>query len=298
MSQAETVKNLLETNWALTGSLSKTSASNMNEVVRFFDRKQVEGNEWPKAVTVEKINDQLDENKFKHPHFTEVRDNYTITCHFRVVDVNPATYSTSLTNVENMAKEVQRILATSYDPHAGTGVFFTADATWTKSDILDGAQPELIRSMSFTLTKISSENPNVVEGYKGVLRISGGKIYTEAYNVESAYGMDQISEVIVGNSKVPVFFTGAFNGRINADMFLSSADIGGGVTDINHIGTDLVKGEVSENIFLQQYSNATNTVTITHTIKIINFDIVGFVEDLVKIKMIGEIISHPTMAVA
>ena len=110
--------------------------------------------------------------------------------------------------------------------------------------------------------------------------------------------MDQVSEVIVGNSKLPVFFTGAFNGRINADMFLNTADIGSLGTDINHIGTDLSRGEVSENIFLQQYSNAANTVTITHTIKIINFDIVGFVEDLVKIKMIGEIISHPTMAVA
>jgi hypothetical protein len=81
-------------------------------------------------------------------------------------------------------------------------------------------------------------------------------------------------------------------------MYLTTEDIGASGTDINHIGTDLTNGEVSENVFLQQYSNATQTVTVTHTIKIINFELVGFVEDLVQFKMIGDIITHPTMAVA
>ncbi len=106
-SQAEVIRDLIETNWSLSGELSKTGTSAMQEVVRFFDRKQVQGNEWPKAVTVEKINDQADENTTKHPHFTEVRDEYIISCHWRVGDVDPATYSTALLNVEDMAKEVQ-----------------------------------------------------------------------------------------------------------------------------------------------------------------------------------------------
>jgi len=297
VSQAEEIKDLIETNWALTGSLNKAETANMKEVVRFFDRKQVKGNEWPKAVTVEKINDQSDENTVKHPHFTQVRDRYIITCLYRVTDVNPDTYSISLTNVENMGKEVQRILDTAYDPHAGNGIFFTVDITWSKNDHTDGGQPDLVRSMEMSLTKISSENPNVVEGYQGVFRIDGGKIYAETYNVQSAYGMSQVPEGIVGNQKLPVYFTGLFTGRINADMYLTTEDIGALGTDVNHIGTDLTNGEVSENIFLQQYSNATQTVTISHTIKIINFELVGFVEDLVQFKMIGEIISHPTMAV-
>ena len=83
-SQAEVIKDLIETNWSLGGELSKTGTDAMEEVVRFFDRKQVQGNEWPKAVTVEKINDEADENRKVHPHFTEVRDVYRITCHFRV----------------------------------------------------------------------------------------------------------------------------------------------------------------------------------------------------------------------
>ena len=297
-SQAEEIRDLIETNWSLTGQLNKTETATMKEVVRFFDRQEIQGNEWPKAITVEKINDEADENTVKHPHFTEVRDKYIISCHFRVTDGDPAPYSDSLQQVEDMAKEVQVILATAYDPHAGNGIFYVVNSEWSKDDHRDGAQIDLVRFMRFTLTKISSENPNVVEGYQGVLRIDGGKIYSETYNVQSVYGMPQIPETIVGNQKLPAYFTGIFSGRINADMFLTTEDIGAAGTDINHIGTDLTNGEVSENIFLQQYSNATQTVTISHTIKIINFELVGFVEDLVQFKMIGEIITHPTMVVA
>ena len=298
-SQAEVIRDLIETNWSLSGELSKTGTDAMQEIVRFFDRKQVQGNEWPKAVTVEKINAEADENRKVHPHFTEVRDKYIITCHFRVTDVEPETYSDALLNVEDMAKEVQVIIDTAYDPSSGLGIFYVADKTWTKTDHLEGAQPELIRSMAFTLTKISSENPNVFEGYQGVLRISGGKIYTEAYNVQTPHGFPQISEIIVGNGKIPVYFTAPFEGRINADLYLSSDDIGAAGTDINHLGADLTNGEVSENVFLQQYTNNNSqTVTITHTIKIINFEVVSFVEDLVKLKMIGELITYPTMVVA
>ncbi len=298
VSQAEEIKDLIETNWSLTGELNKTQTANMKEVVRFFDRQQIEGNEWPKAITVQKINDQADENTIKHPHFTEVRDKYIITCHFRVTDSDPIPYSDSLTQVEDMAREVQVILATAFDPHDGNGIFFVVNSEWAKDDHREGAQIELRRFMTFTLTKISSENPNVVEGFQGVLRIDGGKIYAETYNVQSAYGMPQVPETIVDNQKLPVYFTGIFSGRINADMYLTTEDIGAAGTDINHIGTDLSNGEVSENIFLQQFSNATQTVTISHTIKIINFELVGFVEDLVQFKMIGEIITQPTMAVA
>ncbi len=298
VSQAEVIRNLIETNWSLTGQLNKVETTAMKEVVRFFDRQEVEGNEWPKAITVEKINDEADENTVKHPHFTEVRDKYIISCHFRVTDSDPTPYSDALDQVEDMAEEVQLILSTAYDPHAGNGIFFVVNTQWNKNDHRDGAQIDLVRYMTFILTKISSENPNVVEGFGGVLRIDGGKIYAETYNVQSVHGMPQLSEVIVGNTKLPVYFTGIFQGRINADMFLTTEDIGALGTDINHIGTDLTNGEVDENVFLQQFSNSTQTVTITHTIKIINFEVVGFVEDLVKLKMIGEIITQPTMVVA
>ena len=142
-SQAEVIKDLIELNWSLTCELSKTGDSAMKEIVRFFDRKQVQGNEWPKAITVEKINAEADENRKVHPHFTEVRDMYKITCHFRVTDVNPDTYSDALLDVEDMGKEVQVILDTAYDPSSGLGRVYVVDTCWSKTDHLDGAQPEV-----------------------------------------------------------------------------------------------------------------------------------------------------------
>lgn len=299
-SQAQEIRDLLDTNWGLTGDLNNEPSDTMQEVVTFFDRKQVEGQHVTKAVVVEKINDETNENRKTHPHFTELREKYTITCFWRVLDVENE-YDAALTNIEDMAKEVQRILDTSYDPFTRQGIFYVVDREWSKEDYLEEAQPELKRSMTFTLTKIASENPKVFEGYMGVLRISGGKIYTEAYNMQSVYGTPQISEPIVGNGKIPIYFTGIFAGRFNADLWLNAADIGAAGSDVNHIGSDLTNGEVSENIFLQQYTNRENPtkiVTITHTLKIINFEVIGFVEDLVALKMIAEIITHPTMVVA
>jgi len=124
VSQAEEIRDSLDTNWALTGRLSKTATASMKEIVRFFDRKQVEGNEWPKAITVEKINDEGDEGTIEHPNYTEVTDYYTVTVRYRVVDVQVPSYSEALTDVEDMAREVQRILRLSWAPATGVGGYF------------------------------------------------------------------------------------------------------------------------------------------------------------------------------
>ena len=78
-SQAETIRDLLFDNWSLTGELSKTPLDNMKEIVYFIDRKQIEGNEQTKVITVEKINATEDENEIVHPNFTEKTDKYAIT---------------------------------------------------------------------------------------------------------------------------------------------------------------------------------------------------------------------------
>jgi len=124
VSQPTIIRNSLQTNWALTGRLTKTVTSNVSEIVRFYDREQVLGNEWPKAVVVRKINAEADENLTIHPHFTEVRDVYEITCYYRVQDVQEITFSDAIEDVEDMGSEVIRILNLTYDPSAGTGIFF------------------------------------------------------------------------------------------------------------------------------------------------------------------------------
>ena len=60
---ATTLRDIISTEWALTGELNKVSEGDgptlMDEVVQFFDRLQVIGNEVTKAIVVEKINAEL-----------------------------------------------------------------------------------------------------------------------------------------------------------------------------------------------------------------------------------------------
>ena len=300
-SQATIIKDAIEAGWNLTGRLSKTQTATISEIVRFYDRRQVEGNEWPKAVTVEKINAEGNENFRQHPHFTEVRDVYTITAYYRVQDVQFGTYSDAIEDAEDMGAEIQRILETLYDPNATVGTFFIADHTWSKVDLLDQAQPELRRILTFTLTKIISENASVFTGFTGIL-IFNAHTYEAAYNVEGNFGSPQVAEPITGNplgNKIPIYFTDPFEGKFSADMFLDSNDIGAAPHDVNVIGDHDSNGEVNEASFIQTYTNdAAETVTITTLLKITNIVPVGFKENLVKLKMVAEIIDYPTMAVA
>ena len=79
VSQATKIRDLLFNGWDLTGDLSKTETDNMKEVVYFFDRQQVEGNEQTKAVVVRKINAEGKENQVEYPNFIEIQDVYEIT---------------------------------------------------------------------------------------------------------------------------------------------------------------------------------------------------------------------------
>ena len=126
VSQPTTIRNSLRTNWGLTGRLTKTPTATVTEIVKFYDREQVLGNEWPKAVVVRKINKEADENVTEHPHFTEVRDVYEITCYYRVQDVQEITFSDAIEDIEDMGSEVLRILRLTFSPSAGTGIFFVS----------------------------------------------------------------------------------------------------------------------------------------------------------------------------
>jgi len=301
VSQATTIRDSLNTNWALTGRLVKTPTATVTEVVRFFDRDQVLGNEFPKSVVVRKINTEAGENLVEHPHFTEVRDVYEITAYYRVQDVQQLTYSDALEDVEDMATEIQRILKLTYSPDVGTGIFYTTRQEWQREDLTDQAQPDLRRTMRFTLTKIRSETAAVFQGYAGVLVFSG-HTYAEVFNVESDYGSTQQAEPITDNTanlnKIPLYFTNPFSGTFNADMMMSATDISGTTFGINTIGDHEAKGEVLEASFIQTYTNnASQSIAITTLLKIIRAIPVAVVEDLVKFRLSAEIISYPTMVV-
>ena len=173
VSQATEIRDLIETNWDsqdnLNDRLSKVPLDNMKEIVRFFDRNQVEGNEWPKAVVVRKINDDEKEDRTVHPNFIELTDKYEITVYYRVVDVQEQSYSEALDDVESMGTEVQRILDLEFNPSTMTGPLFTANYFWFASDHLDSNQPELRRTMKLTLYQIVGIGDKVYSGFDGTL---------------------------------------------------------------------------------------------------------------------------------
>ncbi len=316
-SSAEILRDILFDNWNLSDPLEKVNTVTPvsgRQYVYFFDRAQIVKNEKAKALVVEKIVHQGDENRIVHPKFIEQADIYEITLYLRVTSVNPDQFDVWLVNMDNMAAETIRILKTIYDPTSQppTGVFFQTASDWVNEDLyISGAQPELRRKLRFRLTRIASDTPEVFEGFGGVLifdtsasqgtNLPGADyIYTEAYNIQSVYGIPQLAEPITG-TKIPVYFSGIFEGRFNCDMYLKASDIGNGSHQINNIGNVFENGEVAEVVLLQQYNNtaaSNNLVTVTTKLKIISSNLIGNVEQLIQFSLVGEIIEYPTLVVS
>jgi len=301
VSQATEVRDFIETNWALTGRLNKDATETMKEIVRFFDREQVMGNEWTKAVVVRKINDEGKENQIEHPNYIEIRDIYEITYYYRVIDVQPLSYSEALQDGEDMGTELLRILDLLFSPSNDIGQFWTVEREWIKHDHLDQAQPELRRTLTLRMSKIASADGNLFEGFGGLLHFStpSGHLYAELQNVDTGgVGYPQIPEAIVGQS-TPVYFTGVLEGTFTADMYVSPDDIGSNNFDINQLGSIQSNEEVTEATFLQIYNNPNGqTLTITTQVKISSIQFVANVQDLLKFRMVGEMIDYPTTVVA
>ena len=242
VSQAETIRDLLFDQWSLTGELSKTPLENMKEIVYFFDRKQVEGNEQTKAITVEKINAEENENIIEHPAYTEVQDWYVITLFLRAVDVQQTSFSEALTNIEDMAKEVRRILRTQFAPALGIGPYFLTRTRWMKRDMTDQAQPQLERVMEFQLTRITSADPEVFTGFGGIIIFDTGDSqgdnlpasdyqYAQLIDVTMSEGFSQIpyltKDKITNGRGVPYLQRGMFNGDWMGHINAKKSDIEG-----------------------------------------------------------------------
>ena len=206
VSQATTIRNLLEAEWDLPGLLSKDPSDTMKEIVYFFDRQQVEGNEQTKAVVVRKINAEGKENQVEYPNFIEIQDVYEITLYYRIADVQAESYSEGLENVELMGTEVLNILETVFSPSMDNGTFWQVNRTWHKHDHLDQAQPELRRTLTMRLSKITSFDGSLFTGYSGLLHFgtTSGHLYVNIQNiVTGGVGYSQIEEPIV-NTSTPV----------------------------------------------------------------------------------------------
>lgn len=318
VSQAETIKDAIQSGWALTGTLSKTESDTMKEVVKFFDRDQVYGNEYPKAIVVRKINDEGDENIIRHPKFMEVTDIYTITVYYRITDVNPDLFSVALTNVEDMAREVQRIIRLTYNPILAAGTYFITRSFWTKSDLVDQAQPELRRTLQLELTQIKSGSTEVFRGYGGVLSFDTSEsiadsksgtdyIFTEAYEVDLEEGFDSIPYLTndtTNGANIPQRYTGMFSGMMRCEIFVKESDfLGTTVERLSNIYKLQAAGSLRKELptigFAHGEVNALNdTLTVFTIVKITSIRKLSSTEQLTKYTLAGTVIKPSAWVVS
>lgn len=295
VSQAEEIRDLLFNNWQFDNTetdpnlmrISKIpldtqrtptpDAFNMAEIVYFYDRKQVEGNEQTKAITVEKINDEFEQNNTFHPSFTEVQDYYEITLFYRATDVQQTEFSNALTDIENMATEVIRILKTKYDPSTSTGPFYLTSYRWDKSNMTDQAQPELVHRLYLTLTTLKGFSDDVFSGYGGVLIFksnpptviadnppAGDYEYLGLSNLLLEEGFEQIPYLTKDVSRgrgVPYLQRGKYRGTFTASIYATTSDLNGSTADklYNIWKTQNNSPRIGQNIEVTMLHSNTNT---------------------------------------
>ena len=279
VSQAEVIKDLIKTNWNLTGDLSKVGTDTMQEIVYFFDRAQVLGNEKTKAIEVIKINDDLRENVTEHPNFTEVEDVYEITMRYRVTDVDESPYDDALNNVELMANEVLDILDTQFSPATSSSGFFVSSKTMRKDDHLDQAQPELKRILALRLTQIRPNVDTVFRGNtavmifdtsasKGSNKPGSDYTYTELRELSIVEGFDTVPHLTKDKARgrgIPHLVRGLFHGVFSALLYAKKADIDGATLEKIELlyKTQLTAPLASQLAEIVMLHNTTDIVTPT-----------------------------------
>jgi len=311
---ADILRNIIQTQWSLSGDLSKTASDTMKEIVRFFSRPQIMGSEVTKAVEVVKNAPPEKEAVEQHPKFSTKTDTYLITIKYRCIDVQEVTYNNALNNLEAMQNEVIRIIKQFFsDPFVNLGVFSTTTRQWEILDNFNTAQPDLIRRLTLRLTEIVSEEGSVFRGYSGVLvfdtsatvadqKPASDYEYTEVYNMRWEEGYTNIPYVTNDVSKgigVPNYMRGTFRGTFQADLYAKSADFGNTVENLNKLFLAQNNGEVADVVFLPAFGNSV-AQTLTQSVKL-KINRVGYGADdegLLTFRIYGEVEQPSTFVVA
>lgn len=307
--QSDTLRDSIESGWALTGALAKTTTNTMKNAVKFYAHPQVKQIETKKAIQVRK--DTPLSTDVIHQKFTEVNDVFEIRCRYTVEDVKNSKWDIAEARVEDMCDEVLRIVKTVYNPNTTTGLFYKTITGWVNNDELDKLNQVLIRTMRLTLTLIKSEDTTVFKGYGGVLSFdtsasqgdakpAADYIYTEAYDVQWTGGFRQIPELIDGTSSTDreaVYFTGGYGGRFNCMMKIKKADFtDSGTEQIPTLGELMTTGETPEVVFTWVQTNTEGTpatLTSSITMKMVSLEPAHDLDDLSKFRLVGEIIKPP-----
>lgn len=310
---ADVLRDYLYNNWSLSGQVSKTAASDMDNPVFFFAHPQVPGTETRKAVEVRQVDPT--EDVTIHPKFEEVKQTYMIRCRYTIEGIDGDTYDNAESNMQAMQDEVNRILDTLYDPLTTTGTFFRVIHNWENEDEIGQTTHILLRTLTLVVTQIRSGLTTVFKGYGGVLVFDTSEsqgdnkpgadyTYTEAYDVQIEEGFAQIKENITSHPDgkgVPAFYRGSYSGYFQCNIYAKKADIGSQTNQLNTIFKQLSNGEIATIALLMQTTNTEGTpATMTDAVffKPTLFRRVYDLENLVVFTLRGELVKPSTITIA
>jgi len=269
---ADTLRDSIQAGWALTGRLNKVATDIMKEPVQFFAHPQIAG-DWTKAVEVQKIDTTESEGEIEHPNFSEIRDNFIITCRYKLLAIDETLYDLGEQDIEDMTEEVRRIIKTVFSPQAGNGTFWQTTWTWQNDDQLEKSDKlEVKRILFLTLIQIKSAVTSVFRGFGGVLTFDfalssadslpiANYVFTEVENVQIQQGYRTIPYMVSQEQStpkaigVPVYYRGQFSGRFSAEIWAKKEDITTTTFEaLDNIYKAQAGGELGTAVFLGQHT--------------------------------------------
>lgn len=314
---ADTLRDSIESGWALSGNLSKTATDSFKETVQFFAHPQIMGNEVTKAVEVQKINTPESENELEYPDYIEVRDVFVVTVRYRLDDSEDGQYDNSEADIEDMTEEVRRIIKTVYSPSAGNGDFHRASWQWENLDTHNSSKPELVRRLVLTLSNILSKSNEVFDGYGGVLTFDTSEsvadskpvsdyIYTEVHRVRIREGFTTIpvlNKDTTNGLRVPHLVTGMFSGEFTFDTYTKKSDVNTSTVEAldNIYKLQATTGQHPTAVLLHANTNNEDppaTLTSSSFVKITSMEKISDDVDLVQFSVRGVLVKPSTYTVS
>lgn len=310
--EADTLRDVLFTNWALTDRLQKNEPGAGNRPVFFFAHEQVSDKLETKSINV--IKDTSIKTRRKTEFFSIEEDRFTLEVRYKLQGTNADDWDTSEADAEDMEEEVNRIIDTVFNPHLGTGIFFSSDFVWDNQDRIsdDVASPMILRILTITLTRIVSRTTNVFDSFqRGIIfddsasqgdnKPGADYSYTEVFNVEAFEGFSDKSLQVQAHPDgvgVPLLYSGAFGGTIIMSSYFKDTDVGTTTDKINQIYKRQSNGEHPEVVLVRTYTNAAGqTLTKTSTVRILEIKDPEPTSNILEWQMIGKIIKPSTWSV-
>jgi hypothetical protein len=314
--EADTLKEILRLNWTLTGLMAAEGTAAADKSIRpikFFARDQNDEKIETKAIEVHKEAPLgiANANEF----FTNEDDEFKIRVLYKLQDLSKDDWDLTESNVEDIEEEIQRIIATTYNPQTGIGIWFTIQETWRDVDEINvpNQEPILVRELTIRLTRIVSRDTGVFDSFqRGCLfdlsassNMNSPPLadfnYTEVFDIMDNEG--HVPRQITPTSHpdgdgVQLFYAGHFDGTLTMNSKLKAADVGTTDDKINQIYKRQTNGEYIEAVIVSTYTNnAGQTLTKTRFIHVIDVRIVQGMSNLLEWQITAKIIKPSTMVI-